>query len=63
MEAQQVSVSQTPGLAEPCHRIAIIGAGAGGRSAHAALQAAGITEVAMLDHEVLRARFHDDTDT
>ena len=63
MEAQQVSVSQTPGLAEPCHRIAIIGAGAGGRSAQAALQAAGITEVAMLDREVLRARFHDGTDT
>jgi cation diffusion facilitator CzcD-associated flavoprotein CzcO len=62
MEAQQVSVSQTPGLAEPCHHIAIIGAGAGGRSAQAALQAAGITDVAMLDREVPRARFDDDTD-
>jgi cation diffusion facilitator CzcD-associated flavoprotein CzcO len=63
MEAQQVSVSQTPGLAEPCHHIAIIGAGAGGRSAQAALQAAGVADVVILDREVLSSRFDDDTDT
>jgi cation diffusion facilitator CzcD-associated flavoprotein CzcO len=60
-------VTQAPGLAEPCHHVAIIGAGAGGRSARAALLAAGVTDVVMLDkaagREVLRSTFEDDTDT
>ncbi len=52
MEAQQVSVSLT-----------IVGAGAAGRGARAALQAAGVTDLVMLDREVLSSRFDDDTDT
>jgi cation diffusion facilitator CzcD-associated flavoprotein CzcO len=60
-------VTQTPGPAEPCRRVVIIGAGAGGRSAQAALLAAGVADVLMLDkaagREVLSARFDDDTDT
>lgn len=70
-------MSQTPGPAEPCHHIALIGAGAGGRSARDALRAAGLTDVVILDkapgpardgqlrpgREVLSARFDDDTDT
>ena len=70
-------MTQTPGQAEPCHHIVIIGAGAGGRSALAALLAAGVTDVVTLDkapgpaldgrqrpgREVLDSRFDDDTDT
>ena len=70
-------MTQTPGLAEPCHHVVIIGAGADGRSALAALVAAGVTDVVMLDkaarpapdgrlrpgREVLSSRFDDDTDT
>ena len=52
MEAQQIPVSVT-----------IVGAGDGGRGARAALQAAGVTDVVMLDEEVLSSRFDDDTDT
>jgi cation diffusion facilitator CzcD-associated flavoprotein CzcO len=77
VEAQQVFVTQTPGLAEPCHRVVIVGAGAGGQSARAALLAAGVPDVVTLDkapgpalgghlrprREVLSSRFDDDTDT
>ena len=70
-------MTQTPRLAEPCHHVVIIGAGVGGRSARAALLAAGVTDVVMLDkapgpaldghlrpgQEVLSSRFDDDTDT
>jgi cation diffusion facilitator CzcD-associated flavoprotein CzcO len=70
-------VTPAPGLAEPCHHVAIIGAGAGGRGAREALLAAGVTDVVMLDkasgpgldgqlrpgREVLSSRFDDDTDT
>jgi cation diffusion facilitator CzcD-associated flavoprotein CzcO len=60
-------VTQQPGLAGPCHHIAIIGAGTAGQSARAALLAAGVTDVVTLDkaagREVRRAMFDDDTDT
>jgi cation diffusion facilitator CzcD-associated flavoprotein CzcO len=60
-------VTQTPSLAEPCHHIVIVGAGDAGRSARAALLAAGVTDIAMLDkasgREVVGSRFDDDTDT
>ena len=70
-------MTQTPGLAEPCHHTIIIGAGACGWSARAALRAAGVTDVVMLDKapgpipdtdlrpgcEVLSSRFDDGTDT
>ena len=60
-------MTQAPGLAEPCRRVAIIGAGAGGRSARATLLAAGVADVLTLDkaagREVLSSRFDDDTDT
>ena len=70
-------MTQTPGLAEPCHRVVIVGAGAGGQSARAALLAAGVPDVVTLDkapgpalgghlrprREVLSSRFDDDTDT
>ena len=60
-------MTREPGLAEPWHRIAIIGAGAAGRSARAALLAAGLTDVVMLDRtsgrEVLSSRFDEETDT
>jgi cation diffusion facilitator CzcD-associated flavoprotein CzcO len=60
-------VTQQPGLAGPCHHIAIIGAGTAGRSARAALLAAGVTDVVTLDkaagREIRSARFDDDTDT
>jgi cation diffusion facilitator CzcD-associated flavoprotein CzcO len=70
-------VTRTPGLAEPCHHIVIIGAGAGGRSARTALLTAGVTDIVMLDKapgpapdghlrpgcEVLSTRFDDDADT
>jgi cation diffusion facilitator CzcD-associated flavoprotein CzcO len=56
-----------PGLAGPRHHVAIIGAGAAGQSARAALLAAGVTDVVTLDkaagREVRSARFDDDTDT
>jgi cation diffusion facilitator CzcD-associated flavoprotein CzcO len=52
MEAQQVSVS-----------VIIAGAGPGGRGVRAALRAAGITDVVMLDRDLLGSRFDDDTDT
>jgi cation diffusion facilitator CzcD-associated flavoprotein CzcO len=60
-------VTQTPGLAERCHHIVIIGAGTGGQRARAALLATDLTDVVVLDqtpgHEVLGSRFDDDTDT
>jgi len=60
-------VTQTTGPAEPCRRVVVIGAGAGGRSARTALLAAGVADILMLDKaagcEVLGARFDDDTDT
>ncbi len=70
-------MTQPRGLAEPRHQIAIIGAGAGGRSARAALSAAGVTDLVILDkapgptpdnqlrpgRDVLNVRFDDDTDT
>jgi cation diffusion facilitator CzcD-associated flavoprotein CzcO len=59
-------VTQTPSLAEPCYHIVIVGAGAAGRSARAALLAAGVTDVVMLDkasgREVVGSRFDDDAD-
>jgi cation diffusion facilitator CzcD-associated flavoprotein CzcO len=60
-------VTRTPDVAEPCHHIVIVGAGAAGRSARAALRAAGVTDVVTLDqasgHEVLGSTFDDHTDT
>ncbi len=60
-------MTQQPGLAGPCFRIAVIGAGAAGQSARAALLAAGVRDVVTLDkaagREVRSARFDDDTDT
>jgi cation diffusion facilitator CzcD-associated flavoprotein CzcO len=60
-------VTQPPSLAEPCHHIVIVGAGAAGRGAHAALLAAGVTDVVILDkasgREVVGSRFDDDADT
>jgi cation diffusion facilitator CzcD-associated flavoprotein CzcO len=60
-------VTQTPRLAGPCRRIAIIGAGAAGQSARAALLAAGVRDIVTLDkaggRELRSARFDDDTDT
>ncbi|WP_082975575.1 DUF4873 domain-containing protein [Mycobacterium sp. 1245805.9] len=43
-----------------CHRVLVVGAG---DSARAALRAAGITDVATLDREVLGSRFDDATDS
>ncbi len=60
-------MTQAPGAAEPCHHVVIVGAGAGGDSARAALLATGVTDVAVLDkaagREVLSSRFDGDTDT
>lgn len=60
-------MTRAPGRAEPCHHIVIVGAGREGQEARAALLAAGVTDVVMLDtahgQEVLRSRFDDDTDT
>jgi cation diffusion facilitator CzcD-associated flavoprotein CzcO len=70
-------VTQTPGLAGICPHIAVIGADAAGQSARAALLAAGVTDIVMLDkaagpardghllpgREVRSARFDGDTDT
>ena len=56
-------MTQTPGLAGICPHIAIIGAGAAGQSARAALLAAGVTDVVTLDQAIGSARFDDDTDT
>ncbi|ORW39624.1 monooxygenase [Mycobacterium paraense] len=41
----------------------VVGQGAGGRCARAALQAAGVADVATLGRDVPAARFDDDTDT
>ncbi|OSC40923.1 DUF4873 domain-containing protein [Mycobacterium decipiens] len=73
-------MTETPGQAEAGHPVVpvvVVGAGAGGRDAAAALLAAGITEFVILDkapgpaldkhlrpgHEVLSSVFDDDTDT
>lgn len=69
-------MSRTPSPAEPRHDVVIIGAGADGRSARAALRAAGVTDVVTLDkapgppdghlrpgRDVVSSRFDDDTDT
>jgi cation diffusion facilitator CzcD-associated flavoprotein CzcO len=60
-------VTQPPSLAEPCHHLVIVGAGAAGRSARAALLAAGVTDIVVLDkasgHEVVGSRFDDVADT
>jgi cation diffusion facilitator CzcD-associated flavoprotein CzcO len=70
-------VTPPPGPAQRSHHVVLVGAGPSGRSALAALQEAGVTDVVMLDkapraapsghlwpgHEVLGSRFDDDTDT
>jgi cation diffusion facilitator CzcD-associated flavoprotein CzcO len=58
VDALQVSVSERS-------QVAIVGAGAGadGAYAAAALRAAGITDVVILEHEVISSVFDDDTDT
>jgi cation diffusion facilitator CzcD-associated flavoprotein CzcO len=70
-------VTQRPELAEICPHIAIIGAGAAGQSARAALRAAGVADIVMLDkaappardghllagREITSARFDADTDS
>jgi cation diffusion facilitator CzcD-associated flavoprotein CzcO len=58
-------VTPTPGLAE--HAVAIVGAGTRGRSVQSALQAVGVTDVAVIDKksgpsgEVVRSVFDDST--
>lgn len=60
-------MTEASGLAEPRHYVVIVGAGTDGLKARDALQAAGVTDVGMLDkahgREVIGARFDDDTDT
>ncbi|ULL12097.1 DUF4873 domain-containing protein [Mycobacterium liflandii] len=75
-------MTHTPGVARAlrdchdCHDVVIIGAGFRGRSVHAALLAAGVCDVVILDHapglpansqlrpgRVIGAAFDDDTDT
>jgi len=64
MEAQQISVTQASRLGESCRQLVIVGSDTGGRSTRAALLAAGVTDVAMLDdREVATSRFDDATDT
>lgn len=56
-------MTQPRELAQPHHDIAIIGAGAGARSVRTALQGAGVTDYVILDDQVHKSRFDDDTDT
>jgi cation diffusion facilitator CzcD-associated flavoprotein CzcO len=62
MDAQQVPVIE-PNHIERSHDVVIVGAGAAGVRAAAALRDAGITDFLIVEREVISSVFNDDTDT